>query len=215
MNPGEIVVAVIAVAAAAVFVVAAWPSMTREPSGKILTFFALFIFPASVALSGGWWHLERSKKTEFCLSCHTMSDHGRSLLIDDPSYLPAAHYQNNRVPGDQACYTCHKDYTMYGGVAAKWRGLRHVYVQYLGNRPKPEAIKLYTPYNNRECLHCHLGARSFEEATAHQRKPGQLAAMKTNAMSCMNSGCHEFVHDVESIKDSPMWKAETNETAKN
>jgi cytochrome c-type protein NapC len=214
MTPGQIVVAVIAVAAASVFAVAAWPSMTRERGGKILSFFALFVFPTAVALSGGWWHLERSKETQFCLSCHTMSEHGRSLFIDDPSYLPAAHYQNNRVPRDQACYTCHKDYTMYGDIAAKMRGLRHVYVQYLGNRPEPGKIKLYTPYNNRECLHCHRGARSFEEASAHQRKPGQLAEIKSNTMSCLNGKCHEFAHDIESIKDSPMWKPGTDEAAK-
>jgi cytochrome c-type protein NapC len=140
-----------------------------------------------------------------------MSEHGKSLLIDDPSFLPAAHYQNNRVPRDQACYTCHRDYTMYGDISAKWRGLRHVYVQYLGNRPEPAQIKLYTPYNNRECLHCHAGARSFEEASPHMKEPGAIAAMKANTLSCMNGKCHEFAHDVESLKDFPLWKAETND----
>lgn len=215
MGANEIVAAVIAGAAALAMAVAAWPSMTKDRGGKILTFFALFIFPSVVAFSGSWQHLERSKRTEFCLSCHTMSEHGRSLFIDDPSFLPAAHYQNNRVPRDQACYTCHKDYTMYGDVSAKLRGLRHVYAQYFGNRPEPAQIKLYTPYNNRECLHCHAGARSFEEASPHNREPGAIAAMKSNTMSCLNSKCHEFVHDVESLKDSPMWKVENNGATKN
>jgi cytochrome c-type protein NapC len=205
-----IVAAVIAVAAVLAIMVAVRPTMTRDRGGKILAFFALFILPGVAAFSGSWRHLERSKQTEFCLSCHTMSEHGLSLLIDDPSFLPAAHYQNNRVPRDQACYTCHKDYTMYGDIAAKWRGLRHVYVQYLGNRPEPAKIKLYSPYNNRECLHCHLGARSFEEATAHNRQPGSLAAMKSNTTSCLDSKCHTFAHDVESLKDFPMWKSEVN-----
>ena len=100
---------------------------------------------------------------------------------------------------------------MYGDVSAKMRGLRHVYVQYLGDRPEPAKIKLYTPYNNRECLHCHLGARSFEEASPHQRNPGQLDAIKSNAMSCMNGKCHEFTHDVESLKDATMWEPKAND----
>lgn len=210
METSGIVVAVIAIAAVLAIMMAVRPTMTRDRGGKILAFFALFILPAVAAFSGSWRHLERSKQTEFCLSCHTMSEHGRSLLIDDPSFLPAAHYQNNRVPRDQACYTCHKDYTMYGDFAAKWRGLRHVYAQYLGNRPEPAEIKLYTPYNNRECLHCHLGARSFEEASAHNREAGSLGAMKSNATSCLDSKCHNFAHDVESLKDFPMWKSEGN-----
>jgi cytochrome c-type protein NapC len=134
-----------------------------------------------------------------------MDDHGRSLLIDDPSFLPAAHYQNNRVPRDQACYTCHTDYTMYGPLTAKLRGLRHVYVQYLGKPPASEDLKLYTPYNNRECLHCHNGARAFEEKSAHNRDDKMLAAIKANQISCLQSGCHDIVHDVELLKEVPMW----------
>jgi hypothetical protein len=38
-----------------------------------------------------------------------------------------------------------------------------VYVYYFSTPPAPGNIKLYQPFNNRECLHCHLGARSFEE----------------------------------------------------
>jgi hypothetical protein len=41
--------------------------------------------------------------------------------------------------------------------------------------PKPEDIKLYQPYNNRECLHCHLGARRYEEASEHHKDPKILA----------------------------------------
>jgi cytochrome c-type protein NapC len=210
MESSGIVAAILAVAAVLALMVAVRPAMTRDRSGKILAFLALFILPAVAAFSASWRHLERSKQTDFCLSCHTMSEHGRSLLIDDPSFLPASHYQNNRVPRDQACYTCHKDYTMYGDISAKWRGLRHVYAQYLGNRPEPSEIKLYSPYNNRECLHCHAGARSFEQATPHNREPGAIAAMKANTMSCLNGKCHEFAHEVETLKDLPMWKSDDN-----
>jgi hypothetical protein len=58
-------------------------------------------------------------------------------------------------PADEACYTCHTNYAMFGGFRAKIHGLKHVFVHSLGTPPPPEAIKLYDPYDNRECLHCH------------------------------------------------------------
>src|SRR5437762_5055809 len=134
-----------------------FPGLTRPRGGKIMAFFPLFLLPVAAGGAGGWYHLEQSKRTEFCLSCHVMSEHGKSLSIDDSSFIPAAHFQNHRIPADEACYTCHTDYSMYGGIRAKMRGLRHVYVYYLGKLPQPAEIKLYRSYNNRECLHCHEG----------------------------------------------------------
>ena len=142
------------------FLIAVRTELTRVRDGRILAFLALFLVPAVAVWAGAAEHMERAKSTEFCLSCHTMEQHGKSLLVDDRSYLAAAHYQNNRKPRERACYTCHTNYTMFGGVKDKWRGLSHVYVQYLGTIPKPEEIKLHTPFNNRECLHSHAGARS-------------------------------------------------------
>ncbi|MGH9674480.1 MAG: hypothetical protein ACRD44_14975 [Bryobacteraceae bacterium] len=63
--------------------------------------------------------MERATSTTFCLSCHVMSEFGRSLHVDDRSYLPAAHYQDNLVNRNHACYTCHTDYTMFGTISAK------------------------------------------------------------------------------------------------
>jgi cytochrome c-type protein NapC len=211
MEPIGIVLLPILLALALVAIVTAKPALTRDGGGKVLAFFALLILPATVAVSGGYHHLERSKRTVFCLSCHTMSEHGRSLFVDDPGFLPATHYQYNRVPRETACYTCHTDYTMYGGLSAKWRGLRHVYVQYLAQAPEPAAIKTYAPYNNRECLHCHEGARSFEEQSAHTEETGRLASIKSNTVSCLSSGCHEFIHEVELLGEVPFWSPDPPE----
>ena len=180
--------------------------LTRSREGKMLAFVALFALPVMAAWAGFSEQMDRAESTKFCLSCHIMDDFGKSLYIDDPSYIPAAHFQNNRVPRDQACYTCHTNYTMFGTVTAKMHGLRHLWVQYIGTVPKPEAIKLYDAYNNRECLHCHLGARNFEEGSAHNKVPDRLSLIKSNKLSCVSSGCHEFVHDVASLKDDTFWK---------
>jgi hypothetical protein len=51
-----------------------------------------------------------------------------------------------------------------------------------------------------------LGARNFEEVSSHHKKAEQLADMKSGRQSCLSSGCHEFIHDVGSLKDAPMWK---------
>jgi cytochrome c-type protein NapC len=185
--------------------------MTATRGGKILAFVAMLIFPLLAGEIGAATHLEHSKQTTFCLSCHVMENYGKSLRVDDRSYIPAVHYQNKLVPSDQACFTCHTDYAMFGDVRAKLRGLKHVYVQYLGK--VPEKPKLYTPYNNRECLHCHLGARSFEEGATHLQDPKTMPAIKSNQMSCSTSECHSTIHNVDKLKEATFWKGAENENA--
>lgn len=180
------------------------PDVTATRGGKILAFLGLFILPLFGGFLGVDNHIERSKQTSFCLSCHVMEDYGKSLRVDDSSYIPAVHYQNNRVPRDEACYTCHTDYTLYSGaIKAKLHGLKHLYVQYLGT--PPHTIKLYTPYNNRECLHCHLGARSFEQGAVHNADPQTMADIKSNKLSCVSSGCHDMVHNVANLNKVKFW----------
>jgi len=187
-------------------VLMARPTFTAAPLGRIFAFAALFVIPLFAVVLGVSDHIENSKRTSFCLSCHTMEPYGRSLLVDDRSYIPAVHHQNHLVPSESTCFTCHTDYTLYGDVSAKMRGLRHVYVYYLGTIPA--RIKLYKPYNNRECLHCHRGARSFEEGATHTIEKETIAKIKSNQLSCLSSGCHETVHNVHNLKDVSMWKEE-------
>ena len=175
-------------------VIAVRPAITVSRAGKILAFGVLFFLPLFSLAIGMQNEMERSKSTAFCLSCHIMEPYGKSLHIDDPSYIPAAHFQNHRVPADEACYTCHTNYAMFGTFKAKLGGLRHLYVYYLGKPPLPENIELHEPFNNRECLHCHLGARSFEEGATHNADPETLPAIKANTLSCMS--CHNVVHNV-------------------
>lgn len=203
-TPITILIALIAISIILIVILIVHPSVTATRGGKILAFVAILVLPI---VSGGFGvseHLQRSKTTEFCLSCHVMEDYGKSLHIDDRSFIPAVHYQNNLVPRENACFTCHTDYTMYGDFNAKLRGLKHVYVQYLGKPAQP--IKLYIPYNNRECLHCHQGSRSFEENETHTKEPDRLQKMKMNQLSCSTTDCHNIVHRVDQLKDQTFWK---------
>jgi cytochrome c-type protein NapC len=173
--------------------VAVRPAIIRERSGKILAFAGLLVLPlVAVAMATGV-HFEATTKTDYCLSCHVMNGHGASLLVDDPEFVPAAHFQNRRIPRDEACYTCHTEYTIYGGVASKLRGLRNAYVQYFGN--PPDTLRLARAYSNRECLHCHENGRQFLEQSAHNESKGSIDSMMTNARSCIASGCHDVLHN--------------------
>jgi cytochrome c-type protein NapC len=185
------------------------PAITTHPGGKILAFGVLFFLPVFCLLVGMENEMEHSKRTSFCLSCHIMEGYGKSLQVDDATYLAAAHYQNHRVPADEACYTCHTNYAMFGTFKAKLGGLRHLYVFYLGTQPRPEDIKLHEPFNNRECLHCHLGARSFEQGATHNADPATLPAIKANRLSCISSGCHDVVHNVGHLDNVKLWQEPT------
>ncbi len=176
------------------------PAITETREGKIFAFLALFIFPVLTGFAGVSAHMEHSKRTEFCLSCHIMEPFGRSLYVDDRSYVPALHFQNHRIRADQACYTCHTNYTMFGDYRAKLRGLKHLYVYYFGE--PVNLLHLYSPFNNRECLHCHEGARSFEEGPTHQ---AMMRELKSNSLSCVSSGCHDTVHNIAHLGKVKFW----------
>jgi cytochrome c-type protein NapC len=203
----DVLIAFIIVCAALAAIVALRSELTRARGGKILAFVGLFLLPALSLWAGFDTQMERAQSTTFCLSCHVMSDYGRSLLVDDPSYVPAMHFQNNLVPRDHACYTCHTNYAMFGGIRAKIHGARHVYVQYFGKVPLPDQIKLYEPFNNRECLHCHGGARKFEQVSGHTKTPDLLGTIISGQRSCTSSRCHDTIHDVGSLADVKFWKA--------
>jgi len=197
-------VGLLAITAALLLALLLRPGMTRERGGRVLAFLGILLLPSLAFAVGFSAHVERSKKREFCLSCHIMEPYGKSLAIDDDEYVPASHVQNNRVHRDEACFTCHTTYALYGDIKAKIGGLRHIAVNYLG--APPDTIRLYKPYNNRECLHCHGGARSFESSDAHTETDTTMTAIKANRLSCMSSGCHDLVHDVRNLDKLEMWK---------
>ncbi len=206
ITPMRVELLFVGVAVALAILLAMRSELTRARGGKVLAFMTLFILPVVAVGLGYSEHMERATSTEFCLSCHVMHDFGRSLYVDDPSYIPAAHFQNNLVPRNHACYTCHTDYTMFGTFHAKLRGLRHIYVQYIGTVPRPADIKLYTAFNNRECLHCHAGMRAFEEEPKHTKNPDTMQQITSNQLSCMSAHCHDTVHNVATISSATFWK---------
>lgn len=179
------------------------PSVTRAAGWKIVAFIGLCVLPALCIVGGMNLHVQRSEQTRFCTSCHVMVPYGRSLYVDDPNYIPAQHFQNHRVPVDRACYTCHADYTIYGPLKDKMRGLQRIYLQYISTPPDPTKITIPGGYNNNQCLHCHEGARDFEQNPVHQ---ALMDSLTSNQMSCVTSGCHDTVHNIAQQSHVKFWR---------
>jgi cytochrome c-type protein NapC len=192
-----IVASLLVVTIALIWLVMLRPGLTAARGGKVLAFVAFFVLPGAALWGGYQLHMEHSKSTKFCLSCHVMEPYGKSLLVDDASYVPAAHYQNRRIDRDHACFTCHTNYTLFGDYKAKIGGLRHLWVNYVGTMPAK--IALYQPYRNRECLHCHGGARNFLEAHGED-----VPSLVSNETSCID--CHDQFHAVDKVATLPAWK---------
>ena len=95
---------------------------------------------------------------------------------------------------------------MFGGVRAQAYRTSPLPVRYFGTIPKPENIKLYTPFNNRECLHCHLGARSFEQVRCITRLPACSARSRPISAPAFRAVASRFVHNVATLKDDTFWK---------
>lgn len=172
-------------------------------AGRLAVLLGVLALPL-VAIVGGAGHaVSASSSTEFCLSCHEMGEHGKSLFVDDPQVLPAIHYQNRLIDRDEICYGCHTDYALFGNVKAKLDGLEHVWVHYLGEPPAPKDLVLYSPYPNHNCLHCHDDARNFVEAAPHQ---GQLDALRHNEKSCLE--CHSKGHALDEVEEGKFWLAQ-------
>ena len=173
------------------------PELTRTQGGKLLAFVALFVLPIASVRAGFRLHFEETKSVAFCLSCHGMEPYGESLLVADESYLPAAHFQNGRIDRNTACFACHTQYTLFGDMKAKMTGLAHLWVHYTGQTP--EKIELYQPYNNRECLYCHVGGRRFEELHEYD-----MPSLTSNERSCME--CHGDSHDAANVHAKEKWR---------
>ncbi len=194
-----ILAASIVIAIALVLLLMLHTSLVEVAGGKALAFLGFFILPVLVLAGGTASHLEQSKSTTFCISCHVMEPYWKSLHIDQSRYIPAVHFQNKLIPREQACYTCHRQYAMFGDLKAKMAGVNHMWVYYFGTMP--DRIQLYEPYQNRECLHCHAGARSFERPNWHSAFRTELASGKRSCLTC-----HDSNHGIDQLKNLKFWK---------
>lgn len=185
-------VALVLSALSAVFIV--WFLVRSPPltvGKKFQLFFALFALPTTAALIGNVGNLETTKTVHFCGSCHVMTSHVRDLQAPDSRSLASLHGRLGEY-AEEACYNCHADYGMYGGVTTKLGGMRHVWDFYTGDweRPDHAAPALYKPFDLRRCTACHDPLRKGAplEHQVHAEK------LRTLEISCASAGCHGPPH---------------------
>ncbi len=162
---------------------------------KLLLFFSMFVLPTSAAFVGNVSNLETTKTVEFCGSCHVMDSYVADAR-DSKSKTLASRHARLPVFREEACYGCHADYGMFGGVTTKIGGMHHVIAFYEEDWSEPghRPPKLYKPYDFRKCTQCHdpLKADAPLEHRVHEAKIRKLD------ISCVDAGCHGHPH--------PEWK---------
>ncbi|MCM2276666.1 MAG: NapC/NirT family cytochrome c [Oligoflexia bacterium] len=179
-----------------------WHSFGRI-TRRLMIGLIVVIFPVLGAVPANVHTIESMKNVDFCLRCHTMEKHGDSLKSEDEEIVAAVHWANNYVPKEKACYTCHTDYDLFGGVRAKLSGLKHLWVYYFTTPPKPEEIKTYKPYDVNNCLYCHAESKRFRAKKNHNKEPGYLEKILSGEKGCLVAGCHDIAHGVrEAAEDA-------------
>ena len=138
--------------------------------------------------------LEGSKRVTFCGSCHVMTPIMKSLQGNDES-LASIHYSRGLVPHDEACFTCHSGYGIWGGVDAKMAGVMHMVRTVTGWYELP--ITHNGPFDIDSCLGCHAFAPSFRAVEAHQ-DPDLQKQLVAREMSCTGT-CHPSAHPAAAL----------------
>ena len=138
--------------------------------------------------------MERSKKTDFCTSCHVMVPIQASALADDGS-LASFHVSRGAVPAYKSCYTCHSGYGVWGDLNAKLAGMNHMIHTIRGSYELP--FRMRGPYDIDACLDCHAESRSFRAVAVHQI-PDIQESLRSRAMSCTGT-CHPAAHPSEAL----------------
>jgi cytochrome c-type protein NapC len=175
--------------------------LASHRAGRLVLLAGLALLPLALTATGVAVGIQESSHTRFCMSCHEMEPFAKSLFVDNPAALAAVHYQKRLISRDSTCYACHTDYALFGDAKAKVDGLRHVWVHYFGE--VPERPKLYQPYPNYNCLHCHEDARGFLEQRSHREHREEL---RSGARSCLS--CHSVAHDLDGVAARTFWQPE-------
>ncbi|OIO07092.1 MAG: hypothetical protein AUJ52_10890 [Elusimicrobia bacterium CG1_02_63_36] len=153
---------------------------------KLTLFFAIILFPLAFATATLEVGTQRTKRMEFCASCHVMTPFVADAKNPDSDFLASKHVSNKWIPHQQ-CYSCHIDYGWFGEVDAKVRSVRHAFAFYI--QRKYERPTLYKPFRSKNCLHCHEGGTQFEIQPAHAEIKADL---KAGTLSCLE--CHGPAH---------------------
>ncbi|MBS2018819.1 MAG: NapC/NirT family cytochrome c [Deltaproteobacteria bacterium] len=168
---------------------------------KLWLLMGLGVFPIMTAGTANVAGFRATQSRTFCGSCHVMEPHAGDSADPKSNSLAAIHARNEHF-GHDNCYTCHKDYGMYGYVLTKAGGMRHVYLYLTEYHDMPleksrHDIRIVKPLPNENCTSCHstTGPR-WLAIPDHASSIEQVRAGKT---SCASAGCHGYAHPVTKI----------------
>ena len=174
--------------------------LVRRPSlegtTKLWLLMGIGVFPIATAATANVSGFAATQSRTFCGSCHVMIPHASDSNDPHSTSLSAIHARSDQF-GHDNCYTCHKDYGMYGYVLTKMGGMRHVYL-YLTkyhSMPLEEAkhdIRVVSPVPNENCMSCHTTtAPGWNKVPDHA---SALSDVRKGALSCASPGCHGYAH---------------------
>jgi len=153
------------------------------------------VLPIAAYGFGSLFVMEKSKEVAFCGSCHIMTPITQSLEAND-NLLASTHFKRGLVPHDQACYTCHSGYGIWGTMDAKMAGLMHMVRTLTGWYDLP--LKLNGKFDIASCLNCHAAAPAFRAVEAHQN-PELQKQILSGEMSCTGL-CHPEAHPASALQ---------------
>ncbi len=192
----------LSVACAAVSAIILLAHILRRPaigaSTKLWLLLGLGVFPIASAGTANVAGFQATQSRQFCGSCHVMEPHASDSGDPKSNSLAALHARNEHF-GPDNCYTCHKDYGMYGYVLTKMGGMRHVYLyltEYHGMAPEQArlAIRIMKPLPNENCTTCHTTtAPRWLTIPDHA---STLGAVREGKTSCASAGCHGYAHPI-------------------
>lgn len=170
------------------------PALTRGT--KIALLFGIGLLPIATAGNGNVAGFHATMERQFCSSCHVMAPYGDDAASPASESLASRHSRNEAF-GEESCYTCHASYGMFGTVATKLAGMRHVYEYVFNYRAMPideflATIHIREPFPSSTCIRCH------STETAGFRRVGDhastLAEVRAGTVSCASDGCHGPAH---------------------
>ncbi len=196
-----------ALAAAVILLVHVVRPRPIDNARKLWLLLGLGVFPIVTAGSANIAGFQATQSREFCGSCHVMEPHRDDSNDKNSKTLAAIHAKNEHF-GHDNCYTCHKDYGMYGYVLTKMGGMRHVYlyITKYHSMPIEEAnhdIRIVKPLPNENCMSCHSTNAPHWSAVGDHAS--SVSDVRSGKLSCASAGCHGYAHPMTKIgKELPV-----------
>ncbi len=193
-------VGMLAVASAAAAALILVMHLVRRPpldgTAKLWLLLGLGVFPIASAMMANVAGFQATQSRTFCGSCHVMIPHAADSEDTKSTSLASIHARNHNFGADN-CYTCHKDYGMYGYVITKMGGMRHVwmYLTEYKDMPLEESkhdIRIRKPLPNENCMGCHTTTAPRWLSIADHAS--SLEGVRAGRTSCASPGCHGFAH---------------------